>query len=495
MFLGWIFRVRKNAHATKEDIAYILALTMVFIIFFNLFHVRGVRGDGQHYYAVTRSLMVDGDLNFTNEYTYLGSRRMGPTIDPRQTTVTGLPRSPYPLGLSLIWIPFFLAANLWEQSLGAVADGYAQSYYSSVTTATVIFSYSTLLIIYFFLRRILNSKVALASTVTTFICTSLFYYTYHDPSMTHAYSAFFVAAFITYHLRPGRRYCIKDSIILGVLIGLMSLVRWQDLLFCGIMIFDIIPISEKKPKIKFKEFIKYNLLVFFVAAIVFSPQLIFWKIIFGSYITSPFPKSSLNQWILKFQIVGCALAASLGFYWGVKSTRLRRYKKLVYLVVAVVGMYLFVHSTAFKIIFSTRHGLFIWTPITALSMIGFIWMNTKDNNLSTRLITAFAVQVFFISLTVSWDGGWSYGIRMLTNSAIVFATGLSFFIDYIRRRSSWIVIVFILLPFIVWNLLLMVQIADNHMLIDPNVPFSRILEGQYNRAPQMLWKLITQGRQ
>ena len=77
--------------------------------FFPRAHGRIVNGDAIQYYAYLRSLAIDGDLDFTNDYQILYGTHDTSSSD----TATGRPPNIYSIGPALLWSPFFLQ---WESS-------------------------------------------------------------------------------------------------------------------------------------------------------------------------------------------------------------------------------------------------------------------------------------------------------------------------------------------------------------------------------------------
>src|SRR5690242_6530102 len=65
-----------------------------------------LRADSPGYFAYVRSLVLDHDLDFANEWAHWG-------LKPLPTTPTGRMSNPYSIGPALIWMPFFLLAHVY----------------------------------------------------------------------------------------------------------------------------------------------------------------------------------------------------------------------------------------------------------------------------------------------------------------------------------------------------------------------------------------------
>ena len=87
-----------------------LALWLLLLPALGQFHLAGGRigGDGVMYYVQVRSLLKDGDIDLTNEYTHY---ELIEREDLRVLTKTGLRRSIFAVGPALAWAPFFVGGE------------------------------------------------------------------------------------------------------------------------------------------------------------------------------------------------------------------------------------------------------------------------------------------------------------------------------------------------------------------------------------------------
>jgi hypothetical protein len=145
-----------------------------------------------------------------------------------------------------------------------------------------------------------------------------------------------------------------------------------------------------------------------------------------------------------------------------------------------------------KVLFSPVHGLFVWTPVVALSFVGLYLMYKKKKDIAAYLILAVALQLYFNSAIVDWHGSWSFGARRFVSCTVIFGLGLAYFIDFLKKKVSPKAISLTCFLFILWNLLLVAQVNYYHPLIDPRFPFYRILIGQIKTAPKLLVRLAAE---
>jgi hypothetical protein len=123
-----------------------------------------IGSDGAYYYVYVRSLVIDHDLNFANEYAYyrLSAITNGPTP-------TGLAPNKYAIGPALLWMPFFLAAHLIALvgralGFGIVADGYGYLYQAAISIGSIVYGTLGFWLAYLCARR-LSSQVATLTAV------------------------------------------------------------------------------------------------------------------------------------------------------------------------------------------------------------------------------------------------------------------------------------------------------------------------------------------
>jgi hypothetical protein len=107
-----------------------------------------------------------------------------------------------------------------------------------------------------------------------------------------------------------------------------------------------------------------------------------------------------------------------------------------------------------KMLFSLHRGLFLWTPLTAFAVIGFVfvlrrrWDDTRRVFLSTLGLAALALLCIH-SVWGAWDGGFAFSTRFLTGLFPLFAIGIA----ELRRRAGALLYV-VLVPCVAWALLI-----------------------------------------
>ncbi len=196
------------------------------------FHFAGGRlgGDGVSYYVYTRSLAMDRDLDFTNEYTAFGLLTRGDLALP---TRTGLRRSIFALGPGLLGLPFFALGEVVAraQSLvgrDVVRTGYGPCHVNATALGGLLYGFGALACVHALLRRHFRPTLALAAVLLLWGATFLHWYMVQQPLTSHAASACAAAGVVWLWDRGRSRRGVGGHALLGLLIGAAMCVRWQN---------------------------------------------------------------------------------------------------------------------------------------------------------------------------------------------------------------------------------------------------------------------------
>ena len=404
------------------------ALVLIFVLTLPLSNP-WVRGDGVGYYAYARAALIEHRLDFRKDWLAANpSYRMG-RVDaegqllPSQYTSTGHLDNHFSVGPAMLWFPFLLVAHGFvrlNHVFGGhiAADGFSFPYTLAMALATALYGFLALWISFQLAKKYVPEKWAFLATLGIWFASSLPVYMYFNPSWSHAQSAFTAALFLWYwdRTRPDRTW--TQWVILGLMAGLMMDVYYVNAILL------LIPLLESLARfwngIKSNElaavsrlFFK-NILFTLVIAIAFLPTLIAKRIIYGS---------------------------ALNFGYG--------------------GLWNFASPALLKVCLSSEHGLFSWTPILALAVIGLFFLRRRDKVLSLYCIAAFAAYLYTIGCYLDWAGVSSFGNRFFVSLTPLFILGLAAFFDWtaqsLRERPANILATSISALLIVWNLGLIFQ--------------------------------------
>ena len=361
------------------------------------FHAAYTRigGDGLQYYILLRSPVIDGDFDFANDYAGLG-------VEP--VLSNGVPSSKMPIGVALVWLPTFLVAHavaLTNHALGGslVPDGFGPIYHATITVTNYLLAFLALLCVEFALRRRFGAAVALAGVLGIWLASPLHFYMVSDPSTSHATSMAVAAAFVLFWLHVRERDDWRAWLWLGLIAGVMVVVRPQD----GALL--LLPIGDR-------------LLQRPLARVLPVLHMIWGLLACG-----------LLQFLVWIHMYGHSL-----FRIVFHQTHLARPE-----------------PHFFELLFTARHGLFTWTPIVALAVIGWLVGLKRDWRLAALTCFSFAMAVYVNSLMQDWWGASSFGQRRLLGFTVLFAFGLAEVFALAARRPMLPIFAFVA-ALSLWNL-------------------------------------------
>ena len=189
------------------------------------------RWDDTAYYMVGKSIIVDGDVDYSNE-----QLRKGAYYDLNSLGNTNQ-GTRIPIGPSILWSPFILLAHIltllfnFFSGGGLAENGYSPLYLLVTCVGSSIYTFLSLLISYKILTRFFSPKISLLSVVTVFLGNSLFYNTYVRMLMSHSPEVFTIALFVLFFLNVVEKRGILDYLLLGISSGLLVIVRYDNAVF------------------------------------------------------------------------------------------------------------------------------------------------------------------------------------------------------------------------------------------------------------------------
>jgi hypothetical protein len=424
-----------------------IVLAVLFLGSLVLVTPRIAESDAVEYFSYLPSILLDGDLDFTNEYTYFyeedpqGRAGFKETFLDR-STATGLKLNFGPIGTALLWSPFYLATHgalLAGQALGldVQPDGLSQPYRTAVSVASAFYGLAGLFLCYRLARRYAAPFVSALAVIAVWWATPVAYYLYIAPGMSHAVSLFAVALFFS--LWPWvleepnlwRRWCVW-----GASAGLMALVREQDVLFSVVAL-----IAALSPSLHVSAVARIRRLAAFglAAALVFVPQLVVYQILNGRPTPSPYVQRKM--------------------YW--------------------------LSPHFFEVLFSPEHGLVFWSPILLLFAAGAFLFLKRNREAGLALVAGFLTQVYISGSVDSWTQAGAFGSRRFVDTTVIFAVWGAVLLAALEPRIKRIGTAAIVAVVVIWNVGLMVQfglgIMDRQRLV-----WSDVIHDQFHEVPPRL---------
>jgi len=157
-----------------------------------------------------------------------------------------------------------------------------------------------------------------------------------------------------------------------------ALVRWQDAIVLALPAWEVLS-ARRRGSTSTGQGLAFGvtLALGFAGAVV--PQLLAWRSIYGSWLVLPQGGSFMR--------------------WGDPA----------------VG----------SVLFSTRHGLFLWTPALLFAALGLWWLWRRDRVVGVASLLTFALAVYVNAAVADWWAGEAFGARRFVSCTPIFALGLA----------------------------------------------------------------------
>jgi hypothetical protein len=402
--------------------------------------------DGLLYFIYLRSIVIDHDLEFENDYQLI---KFDYDI-PRNTA--GRAVNLMPPGMAILWVPLYLIAHLITLGLNALGwkiplNGLSPPYIISVLISNWIYGLIGTIFCYKLCNRYFSPFDSMLATLSTFIASFMVYYLIFDPFFAHIGSFFAVMGFVYYWYTTREHRTYQHWLLLGLFAGLMAIIRWQNIIFVLLLGIDLllalIKYLKNKNCIEFKKFFIAHLLflvIFILVAVL--PQLVVWKLTYGFFPLTP------NDLI----------------------------------VLRGGSHYLLWNNPCFwEVLCSSRNGLFSWTPVAMLGLIGFFFFYKKDKWLTRYLLLTFLIMLYINSIVTDWWGGGGFGMRRFDGFIILFALGIATIISGLRywlQKYPMAVIGLVLFGFIGWNFAIIRQFNNRQIIPGDTVSWKKVAAHQ-----------------
>jgi hypothetical protein len=328
------------------------------------------RGDSASYFAYVRSAVFDHDLDFADEWEHWGY----PAAPP---TATGHRQNVQSAGPAVAWAPFYLLAHAYVK-LGLAAapyppDGYSAPYRRAAALATVIAVGLGAALLHRAAASRFGAGVALLAVGAALAASPIAYYAFVVPTMAHGLAFAAAAAVVWAWHRAESRPSLASWTLLGAAVGLVALMRWQGIV-CGLLAVPLLITQLRRRTAR----ASWAAAAAAAGIIVFSPQLLAWKILYGRFVTLPQGRGFLD-W-------------SSPHVWDT--------------------------------LVSADHGLFTWTPVLLLGLVGLGLMLRDSPVFATGALLVFVATAWVNGAVRDWAASDAFGARRYDVVVPLLAVGI-----------------------------------------------------------------------
>jgi hypothetical protein len=357
-----------------------------------------IRSDGRAYYIYLPALVLDGDLDFSNQLQNPWNIAYQP-LNPEVKTELGFIKNKYPVGLAMTIAAPFLLAHGVSKGLYRLTDwpAFAPNGYSvlyQLLCAGFIMALGVISMI--FVDRLLTGrfrlagKIAAASVLTFWIGSQYAYYFFREPFMVHIVSGFWVTASILLvdHMLSrldSNELSLKDCFLLILSLSMAMVCRPTNLFIMPFLLYlgyQLVQRGMLARLLKMAPFCLIGLLPIII-------QMAVWYKTTGHFISWSYGEE--------------------GFIW----------------LLPALG----------QTILSSRHGLLVWSPLVGFSAAGFIMSKTRHRGFLSCYLLSFVVLWYLNSAWHTWWFGDAFGARAFLELSSLFILGLGLFIEHISRSG------------------------------------------------------------
>jgi hypothetical protein len=278
----------------------------------------------------------------------------------------------YPIGVALIYLPFFLIAHCWALLGHYPADGFSFPYQFCIAFGSTAIAIAGLAIMRKVLLRYFSDLVVCLTLIALVLGTNYFNYASTDGAMPHNYLFTVFALIIFLTIRWHENHKPETAFFLGLCIGLATIMRPTDCLAALIpALWGVRSIKELPYRFKFLAGHWKQMILFGLAGLTaLLPQLIYWKIYSGHFIHYSY--------------------GDFGFHW--------------------------LHPHIIDGMFSFKKGWLVYSPMMGFALIGFYFLYQKLRFTFFTIIIFFVVNLYIVFSWEIWTYGGGFGARALVES-------------------------------------------------------------------------------
>ncbi len=345
------------------------------------------------YYGYLPAAFIYDDitLKFTENYTGPHQFEMWPKEAPNGSKVFITS-----MGMSYMYAPFFFAAHHYAKNSKFDAGGYSEPYHLAIIISALFFFAFGLFFLCKLLLHFFNPFISTLVILLTVVGSNLIYYAVFEPGMSHTFSFALITMFVWFTIKWYDNQKYFYAILLGIIIGLISLIRPTNIIISLFFIFfGLRSRNDLTNRIPFfLSRFKHLALIIFFWFLIWFPQFLYWKTLTGSFLYNSYADGS---------------------------------------------RFFFDNPKIINGFFSYRNGWLVYSPAMIFSVLGLFFPWRKQKDLQVPVLLTFLV---FIYITYSWWCWWSggaFGNRFMIDIYGMLALSSGAFFSYIYSlKPKWI---------------------------------------------------------
>jgi len=391
------------------------------------------------YYLYLPLLFIYQDIGL-KDYTIIQN-----IIDTYQNTSTFYQAMPshdgnwvlkYPMGMSLLYSPWFLVGHIWAWLSTYPSDGFSYPYQASLLYGSFLYTAYGLFVYWKSMRRLFDPTTVTILIIIIVLGTNYLVHTvFHGQGlMSHNYLFTLFALILYFTIKWHEKPSLKYAAGLGIVIGIAALSRPTELLVTIVpVLWNIKDKADLHAKIQL--FIR-NWKSMLIAALIIlffgSLQLVYFKLYTGKFLFNSYSNN------------------------------------------AGEGMD-FLRPYIIEVLFSFRKGWLVYTPVMIFSLLGFYYLYQQRREFFYSISVYFIITFYVVA---SWSCWWyadCMSQRALIPAYVFLSLPLGQLIKTVMSRNNWRKYIFLITTI----LLLLINLFQSWQFIHGIIHTSRMTKEYY----------------
>jgi hypothetical protein len=329
------------------------------------------------------------------------------------------------MGMSLMYMPFFLIGHLIALLGGFPADGFSLPYQYGIALGTLAYTFTGL----YFLRKILlsyfNDRITGILLLVLVLGTNYLQFVTVKNLETANFLFVLLAINVWYTKQWHEKEKFRYLLFVGITIALSILAKPSE--FVCVIIPALWGVYDKSSfKEKINLFIRRKnqvIMAMVLSFLLFLPQMIYWQVNTGFFVYDSYKNPG----------IGLDFASPY----------------------------------IFSVLFSFRKGWLVYTPVMIFALIGFFYLYKNNKKIFYAIFVYFLITFYIISSWTEWWYGACFSNRPLVTSYAVLAIPFGYTLLKIGKIKLYkrLLLGLLIIFFVILNLFQMWQL--NHYILDP----------------------------
>ncbi len=297
-------------------------------------------------------------------------------------------------GMALLYAPFFALAHVSAPWFGYEQTGYNPHYSFFLRMSLYPYLLAGLIALMLLLRRWFTDNLTALTILIIGLGTNLFYYASIEPNMSHTYTFSLVSIALLLIPRWFEQPNVKTTIYLGLLFGLIALIRPTNVLFVVLLpLYQVLSLADGQNRAAYLwKHRRYILLMMAAFLIPWLPQFTYWFAVTGKVFYYSYGHEKLN----------------------------------------------FTDPHILDGLISYRKGWLLYTPVMIAGLLGIPLLRRYSPGWFWPVLVFTPINIYIVFSWWCWWYGGSFGQRPMIDSYPLLALPLASMLHFATNRQYWV---------------------------------------------------------